>query len=454
MKVEQLYSSVEGLRQSGSIIFEAVAGSQSYGTNTPESDLDLRGLFILPQKWHLSIFNPPEEVAIDKQDIKFYELKKFITLAADANPNIIEMLWPPADCIRIMTPAMEKLIANRHLFVSTKAFHTFSGYSFSQIQKAKGQNKMVHDEGRFEPGIALLQDYYINGKITADWMNRVFASNVVKAIMKGGTLPLKMAKKDPSDDVMFKFLEKADIVRLQRPTRQQFCWFIPTRRFGLAYHIKTRYFPMCGENKWPVRPEPLHKAGIDLSKYHAAALEHIDGLYRLYHYGAKAKGVFRGDGLLVLESIPVKDEWTKFKGLLLYNDNAYKEAVRDWERYFDWRANRNEARWSGKDGTNFDFDHKNMMHCMRLLLSGENILTHGEPIVRFQGEQLEYLRNIRNGKLPYEKIMAEVEHRMANLEEVKKLSPLPHSADRKKINRLYLDIVDEWESNHPVQLWE
>ena len=35
-----------------------------------------------------------------------------------------------------------------------------------------------------------------------------------------------------------------------------------------------------------------------------------------------------------------------------------------------------------------DYDAKNMMHLVRLLLSGENIVKTGEPIVRFDGERL------------------------------------------------------------------
>jgi hypothetical protein len=151
-------------------------------------------------------------------------------------------------------------------------------------------------------------------------------------------------------------------------------------------------------------------------------LEHTRDVFRLYHYGPEAKGVFRGDeavgGLggqaLVCESIPTEDEWSKLFGLLIYNQDAYKDACGDWERYWTWRANRNEARWASEAGEKFDYDAKNLSHCMRLLWSGENLLKYGEPIVRFSGEKLEDLRRIRAGNLQYEEIMAKVEAIQAN----------------------------------------
>ena len=196
----------------------------------------------------------------------------------------------------------------------------------------------------------------------------------------------------------------------------------------------------------PARPLRFDAAkpwpsGITLENCHAAALEHTHDVFRLYYYGAEAKGVFRGNDLLVCESIPVEDEWDKFRGLLIFNENAYEDAVNDWNRYWQWRANRNEARWAGKTGELFEYDSKNLMHCMRLLWSGENLLRHGFPIVRFDGPRLERLKLIRAGVLPYEEIMAEVEAKMEELKTIEKTSPLPASANANRIDELYLEAV-------------
>jgi len=59
-------------------------------------------------------------------------------LAADANPNILELLFSPPDCIKLMTPYMEKLIDNRDLFISKKIRFTYAGYAFNQLKRIKG----------------------------------------------------------------------------------------------------------------------------------------------------------------------------------------------------------------------------------------------------------------------------------------------------------------------------
>ena len=126
-------------------IFETVAGSHSYGLNNEQSDVDFRGIFVLPNEYHLSLEAPPKQVGDVKHDITFYELKRFFELASGCNPNIMELLYMPDDCIMVMTPMMEKLIANRDMFLSQRAFYTFSGYAHQQIKKAKGRNKWVNN---------------------------------------------------------------------------------------------------------------------------------------------------------------------------------------------------------------------------------------------------------------------------------------------------------------------
>ena len=40
---------LDTVRSSECLLFECVAGSRAYGTDLPESDLDLRGVFIVPR---------------------------------------------------------------------------------------------------------------------------------------------------------------------------------------------------------------------------------------------------------------------------------------------------------------------------------------------------------------------------------------------------------------------
>ena len=88
-----------------------------------------------------------------------------------------------------------------------------------------------------------------------------------------------------------------------------------------------------------------------------------------------------------------------------------------------------------------DYDVKNMMHCFRLILSTKSILNDHEPIVRFEGEQREFLMNIRKGKFQYEELMERLEEELASLEPLKEKSELQEKVNHKDIEKLYLDLV-------------
>jgi predicted nucleotidyltransferase len=368
---------LEMLENMGWIIYKSVTGSHAYGTNIPTSDRDIRGIFVMPLRERLSLTPLPSEVGDHKQDIKFYELKKFIELATDCNPNICEFLFMPKDCIEYIHPLMQKIIDNRHLFISKKAYHTHSGYAFAQIKKAKGENKWVNNPKPKEP-----------------------------------------------------------------PTMAEFCRVIPMTSNNIDVNIVEFWRRI---NIQPARPIPLDKflemsPSWNLNHFHVAALEHVPDTYRLYYYGEGAKGVFR-NGNLACESIPMDDEYSKFYGLLIYNHQEYEKAKMEWKNYWTWVKERNPARWKSQEDGEMLFDGKNMLHCFRLLMSGKSILENGVPIIRFEGEQLQFLKDIRAGKYKYEELIIDVEKRMENLKTIYETSTLPHSPDKQKIDDLYREIV-------------
>ena len=127
------------------IVFEGITGSKAYGTDLPTSDLDIRGLFILPAKDRITLFDLPEEVSKENEDTKYFELKKFMQLAMKATPNILELLWLPPDCVLKNSPQFQVLMDNRKLFITKQAITTHAAYAFSQISKARGQNKLINN---------------------------------------------------------------------------------------------------------------------------------------------------------------------------------------------------------------------------------------------------------------------------------------------------------------------
>lgn len=124
------------------LFFEAVCGSHAYGTNIAGSDVDLRGVFVLPRSQFFGLEYTPQ-VSDVKNDEVYYELGRFFELLSSSNPNMLELLAMPADCIRYQHPLFQKI--KPEYFLSKACKQTFAGYAFTQIRKAKGLNKKINN---------------------------------------------------------------------------------------------------------------------------------------------------------------------------------------------------------------------------------------------------------------------------------------------------------------------
>ena len=81
------------IRKDGRLLIEYIRGSVSYGLDTPESDKDSGAVYMCSIKELLGYNTYKEEIADSKNDNKWYELNKFISLLVKANPNILEALF-------------------------------------------------------------------------------------------------------------------------------------------------------------------------------------------------------------------------------------------------------------------------------------------------------------------------------------------------------------------------
>lgn len=131
---------IQDIKEKGLLLFESISGSKAYGLDTPESDTDLKGVFYLPKEQFYGLDYTPQ-ISNESNDEVYYELGRFVELLAKNNPNILEVLASPEDCIIYKHPLMEKL--NLDLFLSKLCKDTFAGYAVSQIKKARGYKKKI-----------------------------------------------------------------------------------------------------------------------------------------------------------------------------------------------------------------------------------------------------------------------------------------------------------------------
>ncbi len=131
---------IETLKKENLILLETLAGSKAYGTDLPTSDTDIKGIFILPKEQFYGLEYVPQ-VSDEKNDVVFYEIKRFIELLAKNNPSIIEILYTSKEDIIYKNPILD-LIKSEDI-LSKLCKDTFAGYALSQIRKAKGLNKKI-----------------------------------------------------------------------------------------------------------------------------------------------------------------------------------------------------------------------------------------------------------------------------------------------------------------------
>lgn len=126
------------------IIYKAIVGSQAYGTNTKNSDIDYKGVYAQSVE-ELIGFNYKEQIEVSKDEC-YYEVRRFLQLLQSANPTMLELLYMPDDCVIEKHPAFELIIENKHHFLTKKCLHSFGGYAIAQIKKAKGLDKKLNWE--------------------------------------------------------------------------------------------------------------------------------------------------------------------------------------------------------------------------------------------------------------------------------------------------------------------
>lgn len=148
-------------------ILEIRVGSHLYGTNTPTSDEDFSGVFIPPINYYfglqrveevdLSVVSKQENGRNDQDaiDRKFYELRKFVMLAMENNPNIIEQLFVDEKNIIFSKQQGRELLSNRHLFLHKGLEKRFKGYAISQKKKMFVKRDNMLD---IETGLQILRE--------------------------------------------------------------------------------------------------------------------------------------------------------------------------------------------------------------------------------------------------------------------------------------------------------
>jgi predicted nucleotidyltransferase len=369
------------------LIFLCLHGSQAYGTATPTSDWDVRGVGIAPlttyfgtRPWEQIQGGSPflEQLLYDKHpqanngdelDSEVFNVTKFVRLAADANPNILDILFAHPDDWLHTTPAWEMLHEKRHMFLSMRVRHTYTGYAMSQLKRIKSHRKWLLEPPKQKP-------------TRTDFGLPESHSLVPKDIQ------------DLAESVMSKKMSQWKLDKLLEQMDEE-------ARDDLRYAMQD-YFAM------------VHGRPFDPNGEHERQQASLQG--------------------------SVEQELFK----RLEAERKYKHALNHWKQYQGWLKQRNAAR--AKLESQFGYDAKHASHLVRLLLSVQEILTEGNLSVRHPHAQL--LRDVRGGAWSYDELIEWANEQEQIIHKLSAEKPLRHSPDRDAIDQLITDMVMTFHGKH------
>jgi len=143
-------------------MFETVTGSVAYGVSDDLSDFDVVGFFIpaadrlfvkdhllgfdpdlkCPKAWQKHHIDDPDALGGKGRmyDLNIYAITQYFRLCMDNNPNMIDTLFTPRDCILHSTIVSEMVRENRKLFPHKGCWVKYKGYAFSQLHKMDGKD--------------------------------------------------------------------------------------------------------------------------------------------------------------------------------------------------------------------------------------------------------------------------------------------------------------------------
>ncbi len=154
---------INELKEQNLVLFEAVVGSKAYGLDAAASDTDIKGVYYLPKAQFLGL-GYMEQVSNESNDEVYYELGRYVELLSRSNPNMLELLASPENCILVKHPLMTAFQIDQLL--SKETVNSFSQYAMVQIRKAKGLNKKINNLMALERKDLLDFCYILDGNST------------------------------------------------------------------------------------------------------------------------------------------------------------------------------------------------------------------------------------------------------------------------------------------------
>lgn len=125
-----------------------------------------------------------------------------------------------------------------------------------------------------------------------------------------------------------------------------------------------------------------------------------------------------------------------------YNKDGYTKYCKDYKEYWEWVANRNQARYNDNAQHGKGYDGKNLAHCHRLLDMAIEIAQGQGIIVRRPNR--EFLLDIRYGTMDYDELVTAAEAKIELADTLYDNSLLPDRVDAEFVDELLIRMRREY----------
>ena len=115
------------------LIIEGIVGSQAYGLANVDSDIDKLGIFVAPLDDVLGLTKIKESICNTNPDCTYHEVGKYLKLALNANPTILELMY--LEDWETWSEEAQLIYENRDAFLSNIIRDSYGGYAISQARK-------------------------------------------------------------------------------------------------------------------------------------------------------------------------------------------------------------------------------------------------------------------------------------------------------------------------------
>lgn len=127
-------------------IFATISGAHLYGFASPDSDVDLRGAFMLPAGELLGLHPPSETITIDdtstiELDWVAHDVRKFARLMTNHNGYVLEQLYSPL--VVLSTPAHAELMELGRGCVTKPTVRHYLGFAHGRRVRLAQANPTV-----------------------------------------------------------------------------------------------------------------------------------------------------------------------------------------------------------------------------------------------------------------------------------------------------------------------